>query len=440
MKRFFYFWPVRLSFPYNPKVITKEKIAAWCNSFDICCFLDSNNYSAKNKQYSYSKYEYLFAAGSETSYSNSGTDPFLNLNEYIESTGDFIFGFFTYDIKNHIEKLTSKNRALNNFPEFYFFQPKYLFESNNNGNFLSVLQGYEQTAENILSEIEKIEIHENHNVNIEKIQSAVSKDEYISTINEIKKHIQHGDIYEMNYCQEFYSKADIDPLRLFFDLIKKSPTPFSCYFKHKELHLICSSPERFIAKRENEIISQPIKGTAGVSNNYEKNMQNIIALCNDKKEISENIMIVDLVRNDLSKIADMGTVKVEELCGAYTFSHVNQLISTITAKLKAEISFTDIIKSTFPMGSMTGAPKHSAMQLIEKFETTKRGLYSGTVGYIDPNFDFDFNVVIRSIFYNSTNKNLSFNVGGAITHLSQPEKEYEECLLKASAIMEVLKK
>ncbi|MCW9041190.1 MAG: anthranilate synthase component I family protein, partial [Flavobacteriales bacterium] len=222
-------------------------------------------------------------------------------------------------------------------------------------------------------------------------------------------------------------------------LNKKSPTPFSCFVKQDDKYLLCASPERFIQKTGNDIISQPIKGTIKRGKDQQEDEQLKKVLFNDQKERSENIMIVDLVRNDLSKIAQKNSVKVDELCGIYTFPQVHQMISTVRAIVKENTTFEEIIQALFPMGSMTGAPKISAMQLIEKYEATRRGIYSGTVGYITPEKNVDFNVVIRSITYNDSLKYLSFMVGGAITALSIPEKEYEECLLKAKAMMEVLK-
>jgi para-aminobenzoate synthetase component 1 len=148
-------------------------------------------------------------------------------------------------------------------------------------------------------------------------------------------------------------------------------------------------------------------------------------------------MVVDLVRNDLSKVCEEGTVQVDELFGIYSFPQVHQMISTISGKLKNNISFSEIIRATFPMGSMTGAPKRRVMQLIEQYETTKRGIFSGAVGYISPDGDFDFNVVIRSIMYNKSSGYLSFQTGSAITFYSDPQAEWEECLLKAEAMKKV---
>lgn len=248
-----------------------------------------------------------------------------------------------------------------------------------------------------------------------------------------------GDIYEMNFCQEFYDEnANIDPWETYKRLNAFSPAPFSCFLKMEDHFLISSSPERFIRKERKMIYSQPIKGTAkrGKTADADKSIKN--ELVQNKKEIAENIMIVDLVRNDLSKVAKKGSVKVEELCEPYSFPQVHQLISTIAAEAKENINPTDILKACFPMGSMTGAPKIRAMKLIEKYEITKRGLFSGSVGYIDPDGNFDFNVVIRSILYNQKNQYLSFITGGAITALSEANSEYDECLLKANAMKKVL--
>ena len=243
----------------------------------------------------------------------------------------------------------------------------------------------------------------------------------------------------MNFCTEFLAtNADINPANTYQQLNKVSPAPFSGYYRLNDKYLISSSPERFLAKRKEKIISQPIKGTIrrGLSENEDILLKH--KLKTDKKERAENIMIVDLVRNDLSKTAKRGSVTVEELCGIYSYKYVHQMISTVVSKLDERFDVADVIKTSFPMGSMTGAPKISAMQLIEKFEKSKRGLYSGCIGYISPEKDFDFNVVIRSILYNSSNKNLSFSVGSAITFKSVPENEYEECLLKAKAMIAVL--
>ena len=202
--------------------------------------------------------------------------------------------------------------------------------------------------------------------------------------------------------------------------------------------MLSASPERYIKKEDDLIISQPINGTAKRFLDPIEDEKSKSQLAFDPKERAENIMVTDLVRNDLSRTAQKGSVKVEELCVIYSFEQVHQMISTITSKLDRQYAGVDVIKTTFPMGSMTGTPKVSVMKIIEELEETKRGLYSGAVGYFTPNGDLDFNVVIRSILYNQENKYASFSVGSAITSLSIPEKEYEECLIKANAMREVL--
>jgi len=348
------------------------------------------------------------------------------------------FGFVSYDYKNQIEQLFSKNFDGIQFPEKHFFTPEILFKINNQS--IRVLYSTslynKKDIEKILIKIQQVSF-EKINASVIEVVQRISKEEYIQTVEVLKEHIQQGDIYEVNYCQEYFAEnVKTDPIDIYLRLNEKSPTPFSCFVKYDEKYLMSSSPERFIQKCGRKIISQPIKGTIkrGKTKQEDENLKNI--LLNDKKERSENIMIVDLVRNDISKIAKC--IKVDELCGIYTFPQVHQMISTVSGQINDNINFEKIIKSTFPMGSMTGAPKIRAMELIEKYEKTKRGLYSGTVGYINKTGDFDFNVIIRSILYNQENNYLSFIVGGAITSQSDPEKEYDECLLKAKAMIEVL--
>jgi para-aminobenzoate synthetase component 1 len=293
-------------------------------------------------------------------------------------------------------------------------------------------------VEEDLDSILKTSISISENINPIEIQQRISKDFYLEKVNKMLEYINKGDIYEANFCMEFYAKTTINPLDKFISLNDISRPPFAAYLKNNNYFLLSASPERYLKKENNKIISQPIKGTSKRFPDIEKDVISKNNLASDTKERSENIMITDLVRNDLSRTAKKGSVEVEELCGIYSFLQVHQMISTITSILDDQYSVLDVIKSSFPMGSMTGAPKISAMKIIEELEETKRGLYSGSVGYFTPNGDFDFNVVIRSILYNSKNNYVSFSVGSAITALSIPELEYEECLLKAEAMIKVL--
>jgi para-aminobenzoate synthetase component 1 len=381
------------------------------------------------------KYVFFFNSNNE----NEKNILAVSNSEKIEEN-NWKIGFVSYDYKNNIEELTSNHTDNIGFDEEFFFTPELLFQISENT--IEVLYNEAIYAEEkileIVNEVGNSKIITSSNIAI-KTQPKITKQTYLDNVEHLKSHIQQGDIYEINYCQEFYAnEVEINPIELYFKLNRKSPTPYSCFVKHNHNYLLSASPERFIKKQGNKISSQPIKGTIkrGATLEEDEGLKN--QLKTDPKERSENIMIVDLVRNDLAKIANRNTVKVEELCEIYTFPQVHQMISTISAELKSEVDFKQIIHALFPMGSMTGAPKIRAMELIEQYETSKRGLYSGTVGFIKPNGDFDFNVVIRSILYNASSKNLSYFVGGAITSLSVPEKEYEECLLKAKAINEVL--
>jgi para-aminobenzoate synthetase component 1 len=243
----------------------------------------------------------------------------------------------------------------------------------------------------------------------------------------------------MNFCQEFYAEnININPLHVYQNLNQISQPPFATFLKLDDKYLLSASPERYIRKEKTTIISQPIKGTSkrAFDNKEDKKLKSELAA--NEKERSENIMIVDLVRNDLSKTAIKGSVKVNELCKVYSFDQVHQMISTITSEVLHTKNPVEVLRTTYPMGSMTGAPKVSAMKLIEKFEETKRGLYSGSVGYFTPDNDFDFNVIIRSVLYNKSNKYVSFSVGGALTAKSTADAEYQECLIKAKAMREAL--
>lgn len=406
----------------------KEKALHWANQFDVCCLLDSNQYKDH-----YSAYDFLIAADVKAELSTNTDHAFDELKVFQNANKPWLFGFFSYDLKNELEDLQSKNCDNLNFPELYFFIPKYLIAVK--GNNYEVLIG----NESVLNEIENFKIEQQSYANDLTISQRITKKQYLDKIEILKNHIIRGDIYEVNFCQEFFAEnAKINPIQTFDELNKVSPTPFAGYFKIREHYILSATPERFLCKRASKLVSQPIKGTARRSIDLTEDEQIKIQLRNNIKEQSENVMIVDLVRHDLTKSAVRGSVKVDELFGIYSFPQVHQMISTISCELDPVIHLVDAIKNAFPMGSMTGAPKMKAMKLIEQYEETKRGIYSGSFGYISPDGNFDFNVVIRSIIYNSANNYLSFQVGSAITHECDAEKEYDECLLKASAILKVL--
>ena len=414
----------------------KEQLLYWSHQFREVVVLDSNVESNENQLYK--SYDLVVAVEAFTSIQTDYEKAFEDLYQYQSKANDWLFGYLSYDLKNDIEHLRSQNFDGLHFPDLYFFQPKKIFLLKGNTVEIQYLNMCDDEVESDFEQIVKSQKLKVKSLNLE-IKQRISKENYLKKTEKMLAHIHRGDIYEANFCMEFFAEnACIEPLAIYQKLNEISASPFAVYFKKNQQYLLSASPERYLKKEEEKVISQPIKGTAKRNLDVELDEQSKIELQNNPKERSENIMIVDLVRNDLSHTATKGSVEVEELCEIYSFKQVHQLISTIVSNVEHTTSPIEILRTTFPMGSMTGAPKISAMQIIEELEETKRGLYSGAVGYFMPNGNFNFNVVIRSILYNAENNYLSFSVGSAITSEAIPEKEYEECLLKAKAMFEVL--
>lgn len=396
--------------------------------------MDSNSYPQE-----YSSFDCLLAVDAFTSIKTDFHNAFEDLKQYQQTTKDWLFGYLTYDLKNDVEELQSTNFDGLEFPDLFFFQPKKIFLLKGNQLEIQYLAMCDDEIEDDYSEITELESQPYITLSEVEVKQRISKENYISKVNSVLEHIHRGDIYEANFCMEFYAEdAIINPLEKFEKLNEISQAPLTVFFKNHKQFLLSASPERYIRKIGDQIISQPIKGTSKRFEDKVADADSKKELEADPKERAENIMITDLVRNDLSHTAQKGSVEVVELCKIYSFLQVHQMITTITSRLDSQYSAIDVLKTTFPMGSMTGAPKISAMNIIEKLEETKRGLYSGAVGYFTPDGDFDFNVVIRSILYNQEKKYISFSVGSAITAQSVPEKEYAECLLKAKAMQQVL--
>ena len=429
----------KVSFKIQNLPNIKKALLNWAQQFYEVVWLDSN---AHNK--AYTSYEALLAVDALTAIKTDTKNAFEELQIYQSQTNDWIFGYLSYDLKNDTEYLVSNNPDGIEFPELYFFQPKKIIkiigDSMEFDYLMMVDDEIDEDYETIMflasknqkktNESSKSAIH---------IKMRIFKDEYFSQVSKMLAHIHHGAIYEANFCQEFYAEnITINPFEVYQKLNSISKAPFAAFLKLDDKYVLSASPERYLKKEGAKLISQPIKGTAKRSKDILEDEQLKFSLEHDEKERAENIMIVDLVRNDLSKSALKGSVSVEELCKVYTFDQVHQMISTVIAKVEEHKNPIEIIKETFPMGSMTGAPKISAMEIIEDLEAFKRGLYSGAVGYITPEGDFDFNVIIRSILYNESKSYISFSVGSAITSKSTPEYEYQECLLKAKAMREVL--
>lgn len=406
----------------------KKDALYWANHFRTVCLLDSNAYP--HDQYHSRDWVLAIDALAEIT---GGENAFEDLRKFQRESPAEIFGFFSYDLKNQTDKLTSHHPEQIGFPDLYFFRPRYLLELT--GDKLTVNRNYPETFE-LLQHIEQVHIPPPGGTKPLQLQCRTTREKYLSNIHGIRQHIARGDFYELNYCTEFYNDhALIQPVEAFLKLNQHAAAPFSCFFKWHHRFLLCASPERFLKKKGTHILSQPMKGTIKKGSTPEENEFLKEQLRNDPKEIAENVMIVDLVRNDLSRTAREGSVKVEEQCAVYEFNAVNQMISTITAELREEVDAVSAIQNAFPMGSMTGAPKIEVMKNIEQYEDFKRGLYSGAAGYITPSGDFDLNVVIRSVLYNADSHYLSIRTGSAITADSEPVKEFSEVLLKAEALM-----
>ena len=405
----------------------------WCRRFNIFILLDSNGYYPEQ-----AGFDWMLAAGCKESVSLERGKGFDKLQAFHDKHKTWLFGHLGYELMNEKKDAFPKTGNEVDFGDGFFFIPGILIS----------LKQQELTIEcsSLFPEAILAEIHASPAV-IEKpvqepiiLKHGITAETYIEKILALKRHILRGDCYEINFCQSFYANnASINPLFVYQQLAALSPNPFGAFYRLYDKYCLCASPERFLKKTSNTIISQPIKGTA--KRNLENEALDIAArnyLLNSEKEKSENVMIVDLVRNDLSKVCTEGSVQVTELFGVYPFPQVHQLISTIEGNVNEDTPFTAILEACFPMGSMTGAPKKRVMELIEQYEQTPRGLFSGSIGYITPSADFDFNVVIRSLMLDASQKLISFKAGGGITFNSDPEQEYEECLLKAEAIRRVL--
>ncbi|NRA10516.1 MAG: anthranilate synthase component I family protein [Crocinitomicaceae bacterium] len=353
-----------------------------------------------------------------------------------ENQGKYIFTTLSYDLKLKIQGLESKNEDALKYPLATLWIPETVVKIEN-----EKIKNYLFGKPSSDNEAFVSEFFSNSNMGRSSLdvefKARLTKEDYLKQVTNLKNEIQLGNIYEVNFCQEFYAEnVELEnSVATYFKLNELTQAPFSCYSSLGNFDIFSGSPERYIKREGTKIISQPIKGTSKRGATDEEDQLLKEQLLADPKERAENVMIVDLVRNDLSKVATKNSVKVDELFGIYSFETVHQMISTISCEVDESISFTEILKATFPMGSMTGAPKHSAMKLIEKHENFKRGIYSGAIGYIAPNGDFDFNVVIRTLIYNREAKYLSCPVGGAITIQSSPEAEYEECNIKVQSIL-----
>ena len=408
----------------------KHKALQWAQRFNQVAYYEHNNITFPHGGFS------NFLAVSDSEYIIPDKLPLEAAQAKLNEANEVLCCILSYELKNVIEPLNSRNLDTIQFPKIHFFNPEVLIKYESN-QLIIITRSIQCNAviEAILKESTST-ILSSTSINI---KAKTSKSDYIRQVEKIKQRIQEGDVYELNYCQNFFAEeVNLDPVSTFISLNEMSPMPFAGFYKVEDKYLLCASPERFLKRTGNTLVSQPIKGTIRRGKTLGEDAQLKQELATSEKEIAENMMIMDLVRNDLARCSKKGSVQVEEMFKIYTFRQVHQMITSIRSEVAPASSFSDILRATFPMGSMTGAPKIQAMRLIDQHEAFARGLFSGSLGYILPNGDFDFNVVIRSIQYNKAKKYLSFAVGSAITYDADPEKEYEECILKATAIVNTL--
>jgi para-aminobenzoate synthetase component I len=358
--------------------------------------------------------------------------------------GQWTYRIISYDLKDKLERIAPNLKNVHAMPMALTIFPSHVFKfrvDDDVEGFQILFGDFTELANACHLMIKKIrqafdsETTAMQTIEESRLRPTITEVSYREALEKIKMHLLRGDIYEVNYCQEFKGNSRLlDPFEVWLQLLQNTSAPFAAYMQHGDWVLLCASPERFLQRKGQKLLSQPIKGTKKRSADPIEDDQLKSALRHSAKDRSENIMIVDLVRNDLARLAEKDTVFVKELCAVYSFKTVHHLISTIEATIPRETNLSAILQATFPMGSMTGAPKISAIQIAESLESFRRGWYSGSIGFVDPNGDFDFNVIIRSVIYNSKNHTLTCGVGGAITVASMAEAEYEESLLKANAI------
>jgi len=403
-----------LSFP-----LWKEKLACWADkNYSFFAFTLGNDH-----QYPEGPFDSFFFAGNKE----------LTEKE-IWSKDGFKVGIIGYDFKNQIEKLSSSNPEFFSLPELCFFEPELTFKIDSAG-----IRSSKRLSKEFFEEIEAQIIPENPPLTC-PVFPQISREKYLESVKIIQNEILEGNTYEANFCQAYSGTFDSwDPIAAFFKLNKLSKMPFGALFKAKDQWLVSASPERFLKKNGSKLIAQPIKGTIRRGTTLEEDTENQEKLISSEKERAENLMITDLMRNDLARVSKTGSVQVKELFGIYPFPRVLQMISTVSSEINPDVSFKEIIQATFPMGSMTGAPKISTMNIIDREESFKRGWFSGAFGWINESGDFDFSVVIRSIIADLEAKKLYFGVGSAITIDASAELEYDECELKAQALFELLR-
>jgi para-aminobenzoate synthetase component I len=412
----------------DPNGVMRRRLLHWAAAQPYCAWLESCGSDVDR----YGKYEYILGIAT-----GLDADVYHDLADLEDAMRHekmaWRFGFLSYELKAEIEpRLETDLPSSVEFPNMGMFKADVVISKERGSDEIVFEHGW---SEQVMKAIAMAAVHKGGVSGFSGFESNFDKAEYCATVERLREHIREGDVYEINLSQCFSATGIIhSPAALYEALVEKSPVPFAGYCKWKGLHLLCASPERFLRLQRHNIITQPIKGTAARGNSPEADAQMAYRLRNSIKEQAENVMIVDLSRNDLHRSCEIGSVAVPHLFEVQTFPQVHHLVSTVTGRKRRDVHAIQVIRNTFPPGSMTGAPKVRACELIAEYEGLSRGVYSGALGYIAPSDDFDFNVVIRSLVYDAGAHQMSYHVGGAITWDSDPEAEYAETLLKAKAI------
>lgn len=410
-----------LEIPFSKSFI--RKIHYWLSRQEYAAILDGNVYS-----YPQNPFPQLMAAGSR-SISAPGEDWKETLSK--KNSDTWWFGYLGYELKGRAQE--ECRETFLDFPSWSFFEAETVIERKAESILLHAVE-----PESVLEVIQELPEYEGLEVEVfPPFSPAMGREQYFFGVEKIRQLIREGHVYELNFCQYYKSELAPEGLDFYLALNQQFPMPFSGWYKFGKREIACASPERFLRKTGNELISQPIKGTAARGKSEEEDKARREALFHSEKERAENMMIVDLVRNDLARISRIGSTTVEEMFGIYAFPTVFQMISTVRSVLNPEKNTSEVLDAAFPMGSMTGAPKLEVMEQIRLLEPFCRGGYSGAMGYFGPDGDFDFNVLIRSLFINHETEESGFAVGSAITIDSEAEEEWQECQAKASALLSV---
>ncbi|MFT3885018.1 MAG: anthranilate synthase component I family protein [Flavobacteriales bacterium] len=353
----------------------------------------------------------------------------------VPGDGRWWFGHIGYDEKNELEDLHSRHPAQDGFAQRGWICASVAIELGGGHAVLHAEEVHRKEGERLLRALlaPPVDVPAPPFVQWDRHTSHA---QYIEYLRRLLGHIQRGDIYEINYCTQRTARLPgFDPYGAFARLLAHSDAPFAGFYRLADRYALCASPERFLRIDGDRVIAQPMKGTRPRNADPGRDTALAHELATDAKERSENIMALDVARNDLSRIAASGTVQVDELCAVKSYRNVHQLVSTVSARLRSDCSPMDAVRVSFPMASMTGAPKLRAMQLIDEVEDMRRGLFSGTLGFFKPDGSADLNVVIRTVTYEATTGRASLISGGAITNASDPQAEWEECELKARSVL-----